>query len=122
VPERLWFYPATVRVGDQIPGLKGGTWYVVDTEDGYESLYRRLTRQPGVVRPALGMGLVPGKRLLSGIAARLHEQPGVAGDSKSRQSTPSTEDPSANPDHLHDLERIAVEIDQAASLSRGRHP
>src|SRR5512132_1382788 len=35
--------------------VKGGTWYVVDTEDGYESLYRRLTQQPGVVRPALGM-------------------------------------------------------------------
>ena len=34
--------------------VKGGTWYVVDTEDGYESLYRRLTQQPGVVRPALG--------------------------------------------------------------------
>lgn len=34
--------------------LKGSSWYVVDTASGYESLYRRLTTQPRVLRPALG--------------------------------------------------------------------
>ena len=40
---------------EQIPTpIKGGTRYVVDTEDGYEELYRRLTGQPRLLRPALG--------------------------------------------------------------------
>ena len=40
---------------EQIPTpIKGGTRYVVDTEDGYEDLYRRLTGQPRLLRPALG--------------------------------------------------------------------
>ena len=40
---------------EQIPTpIKGGTRYVVDTEDGYEDLYRRLTGQPHLLRPALG--------------------------------------------------------------------
>jgi hypothetical protein len=40
---------------EQIPTpIKGWTYYVVDTENGYEDLYRRLTGQPGLVRPALG--------------------------------------------------------------------
>jgi SEFIR domain len=40
---------------DQIPTpIKGGTRYVVDTEGGYEELYRRLTGQPRLLRPALG--------------------------------------------------------------------
>jgi SEFIR domain-containing protein len=34
--------------------IKGGTRYVIDTEDGYEDLYRRLTGQPRLMRPALG--------------------------------------------------------------------
>jgi hypothetical protein len=39
----------------QIPTpIKGWTRYVVDTEDGYENLYRRLTGQPRLLRPALG--------------------------------------------------------------------
>ncbi len=38
-----------------VPALiKGRTWYVVDTEYGYESLYRLLSAQPGVARPPLG--------------------------------------------------------------------
>ena len=41
---------------EQIPTpIKGWTRYVVDTEDGYEELYRRLTGQPRLLRPALGM-------------------------------------------------------------------
>jgi SEFIR domain len=40
---------------EQIPTpIKGGTRYVVDTEDGYENLYRRLTGQPRLLRPAIG--------------------------------------------------------------------
>src|SRR5512134_1336850 len=40
---------------EQIPTpIKGGTHYVVNTEDGYEELYRRLTGQPRLQRPALG--------------------------------------------------------------------
>jgi hypothetical protein len=40
---------------EQIPTpIRGGTRYVVDTEDGYEDLYRRLTGQPHLLRPALG--------------------------------------------------------------------
>lgn len=34
--------------------VKGSSWYVLDGDAGYESLYRRLTQQPEVVRPALG--------------------------------------------------------------------
>jgi hypothetical protein len=34
--------------------IKGGTHYVIDTEDGYDELYRRLTAQPRLLRPALG--------------------------------------------------------------------
>jgi hypothetical protein len=34
--------------------IKGWTRYVIDTEDGYEDLYRRLTGQPRLLRPALG--------------------------------------------------------------------
>jgi hypothetical protein len=40
---------------EQIPTpIKGCTYYVVDTENGYEDLYRRLTGQQSLVRPALG--------------------------------------------------------------------
>jgi SEFIR domain-containing protein len=40
---------------EQIPTpIKGWTRYVVDTEDGYEELYRHLTDQPRLLRPALG--------------------------------------------------------------------
>lgn len=39
----------------QIPTpVKCWTRYVIDTEDGYEDLYRRLTGQPRLLRPALG--------------------------------------------------------------------
>ena len=40
---------------EQIPRpIKGSSWHVVDREDGYESLLRRLTQQPAFARPALG--------------------------------------------------------------------
>jgi hypothetical protein len=34
--------------------LRAFSLYLLDTEVGFESLYRRLTRQPTVIRPALG--------------------------------------------------------------------
>jgi hypothetical protein len=40
---------------EQIPTpIKGWTYYYVDTEDGYDSLYRRLSGQPRTSRPKLG--------------------------------------------------------------------
>jgi SEFIR domain-containing protein len=40
---------------EQIPRpIRGSSWHVVDREDGYEDLYRRLTGQPRMLRPALG--------------------------------------------------------------------
>ena len=40
---------------EQIPTpIKGWTRYVLDTSDGYEELYRRLTGQPRLLRPTLG--------------------------------------------------------------------
>ena len=35
--------------------LKGASHYMVDQEDGWEGLYRQLTRQPRVGRPQLGL-------------------------------------------------------------------
>jgi class 3 adenylate cyclase/tetratricopeptide (TPR) repeat protein len=34
--------------------LRGATYYKLDTEEGYEDLYRRLTNQPRVQKPQLG--------------------------------------------------------------------
>ncbi len=34
--------------------LKGATFYCLDTDDGYDDLYRRLTKQPRVEKPAIG--------------------------------------------------------------------
>jgi hypothetical protein len=51
------FVPVVFRRGDveTIPSvLHGATYYEMDTRDGYERLYRRLTAQPAVPRPALG--------------------------------------------------------------------
>jgi SEFIR domain len=35
--------------------IKGGSWYAVDRDDGYEDLYRRLTGQPRSLRPKVGV-------------------------------------------------------------------
>ena len=46
---------ASAPFPEQIPTpIKGWSRYVIDTEDGYENLYRRLTGQPRLLRPALG--------------------------------------------------------------------
>lgn len=34
--------------------LQPSTYYILDTEEGYASLYRRLVQQPAIVKPALG--------------------------------------------------------------------
>jgi formylglycine-generating enzyme required for sulfatase activity len=40
---------------DHIPTLmRGATRYVVDTDPGYEGLYRQVTNQPSIIRPQLG--------------------------------------------------------------------
>ncbi len=34
--------------------LQSATYYRLDTEEGYQDLYRRLTAQPGIVKPPIG--------------------------------------------------------------------
>jgi tetratricopeptide (TPR) repeat protein len=34
--------------------LQGATYYCIDSSDGYEELYRRITNQPGIKKPELG--------------------------------------------------------------------
>jgi TIR domain len=51
------FIPVLFETGDSvyIPGPVGGTnSYLVQTERGYEDLYRRLTNQPLTIKPELG--------------------------------------------------------------------
>jgi hypothetical protein len=51
------FIPVLLEGGqvEHIPGpLQGVTFYRPDTPQGYEALYRRLTEQPAVTKPALG--------------------------------------------------------------------
>jgi len=50
--------------------VKGATYYCVDSEEGYENLYRRLTGQPEVVKPELGeIRKLPAK---SGVGKAMH--------------------------------------------------
>ena len=51
------FIPVLFEPGnvEHIPTpLKGATYYCLDTEQGYEDLYRRLTDQPRTIKPELG--------------------------------------------------------------------
>lgn len=67
--------------------IKGGTRYVIDAEDGYEELYRRLTGQPRLLRPALGE--------IRALPARQRQWPeGAAAGSPS----PATATPASSPD------------------------
>jgi len=55
--EATRFVPVLFKDGkpEHIPKpLKGHTYYHVDTEKGYEGLYRRLTDQPETLKPDLG--------------------------------------------------------------------
>ncbi len=46
------FYPADLK---HIPlEMRGGTWYRLDNETGYELLYRQLTGQPQIIKGVLG--------------------------------------------------------------------
>jgi hypothetical protein len=65
------FIPVLFEPGDSlhIPGPVGDTnFYLVQTERGYEDLYRRLTNQPRTVKPELGKlrSLPRGKRKSEG--------------------------------------------------------
>jgi SEFIR domain len=74
---------------EQIPTpIKGWTCYIVDTEDGYEELYRRLTGQPRLLRPALGT--------IRPLPTRRRQWPG--GTMGAASSSP-TLTPTAVPDH-----------------------
>ena len=51
------FIPVLFEEGDEkyIPEpAKGASYYVVDSKEGYEGLYRRLTHQPKTQKVALG--------------------------------------------------------------------
>lgn len=51
------FIPVVFSTADakHIPSiLRDATFYRLDTEEGYEDLYRRLTAQPGIVKPPVG--------------------------------------------------------------------
>jgi nucleoside phosphorylase/tetratricopeptide (TPR) repeat protein len=55
--ETTRFIPVLFQSGkvEHIPKpLRGATRYYVDTEQGYEDLYRRLTNQPRTIKPKLG--------------------------------------------------------------------
>ncbi|MCK4472874.1 MAG: hypothetical protein KAW49_13925, partial [Anaerolineae bacterium] len=55
--ENTRFIPVLFKSGkaEYIPiPLQGATYYSVDTEQGYEDLYRRLTDQPRTTKPKLG--------------------------------------------------------------------
>jgi len=55
--ETTRFIPVLFESGkvEHIPTpLQGATYYYVDTEQGYEDLYRRLTDQPRTIKPKLG--------------------------------------------------------------------
>ncbi len=55
--ETTRFIPVLFKSGkaEYIPTpLQGATYYPVDTEQGYEDLYRRLTDQPRTIKPKLG--------------------------------------------------------------------
>jgi tetratricopeptide (TPR) repeat protein len=55
--KNIRFVPVLFESGkvEHIPTpLRGATYYYIDTEQGYEDLYRRLTDQPRTVKPELG--------------------------------------------------------------------
>jgi len=55
--KNIRFVPVLFESGkvEHIPTpLRGATYYYIDTEQGYEDLYRRLTGQPRTVKPELG--------------------------------------------------------------------
>lgn len=63
------FIPVTFTPKDEthIPTiLRGATYYIPDTEKGYESLYRHLTNQPLIEKPVLSATPIsPGAKISS---------------------------------------------------------
>ena len=74
------FIPVLFEAGDSshIPGPVGDTnFYLVQTEHGYEDLYRRLTNQPRAIKPELGKlrSLPPAERKSEGALGKLRGVP-----------------------------------------------
>jgi TIR domain/NB-ARC domain len=74
------FIPVLFEAGDSsyIPGPVGDTnFYFVQTEHGYEDLYRRLTNQPRAIKPELGKlrSLPSAERKSEGVLGRLINVP-----------------------------------------------
>jgi hypothetical protein len=83
---------------EQIPTpIKGDTRYVIDTEDGYEELYRRLTGQPRLLRPALGM--------IRALPTRRRQWPEGTMETASSSSAPAS---AAAPDDVASVRRGAL--------------
>jgi NB-ARC domain/TIR domain/WD domain, G-beta repeat/APAF-1 helical domain len=76
------FIPVLFESGNyaHIPApVQSTTFYFAQTEDGYEDLYRRLTKQPCALKPVLGklLSLPPAERKSEGALARLVNVPGL---------------------------------------------
>jgi NB-ARC domain/TIR domain/APAF-1 helical domain len=76
------FIPVVFEASDSayIPGPVGDTnFYFVQTEHGYEDLYRRLTNQPRALKPSLGKlrSLPPAERKSEGALGRLVNVPNL---------------------------------------------
>jgi TIR domain len=76
------FIPVLFDAGDtaHIPGPVGDTnFYLVQTEHGYEDIYRRLTNQPRAIKPELGKlrSLPPAERRSEGALGRLMNVPNL---------------------------------------------
>jgi WD40 repeat protein len=76
------FIPVLFEAGDSshIPGPVGDTnFYLVQTERGYEDLYRRLTNQPHTIKPELGKlrSLPAGEHKSDGACGRLVNVPNL---------------------------------------------
>jgi hypothetical protein len=56
--------------------LRGAGYYDLDTEEGYENLYRYLTNQPRVLKPNLGeiRPMQPLKRKQDFLASKIHDE------------------------------------------------
>ncbi len=98
------FIPVLFKSGkvEHIPTpLQGATYYHVDTQDGYEELYRRITNQPRTVKPILGRlrTLPPRERKQDFFAVKvsLAKLPSTSPDLFGRQKELATLDAAWNP-------------------------
>ncbi len=106
------FVPVVFALGDaaHVPlPLAGATHYDLSRKAGYDRLYRRLTRQPEVVRPGLGE-----VRPRSPRPTPVFDPPAVAPVAPVASAVPAVPDPPRPPAHftgrgLH-LERLAAQL------------